>query len=1155
MSGEKIEVQDFAGVLIVDDTPESIKLLSSILIKKGYVVRVAESGKLALQSIQANPPSLILLDVMMPEMDGFEVCRQLKTSEATRNIPVIFLSALDDHTSKTTGFQVGGVDYISKPFQLEEVLARVSTHYNLFRLQQELKRKNEELEHEIERHKRSKKALVESEKRLQLSLKVNNASVFENNFETGTVVSTPELYQFLGYEKDEMPITIDDLKKLTHPEDLPKVMANLSDHFAGNTAEYNCEFRITSKSGEWRWIDGRGKVIKWNEKGEPAVLLGISRDIHERKLAEDALRESENRYNSFFNADVDMIFVKDDKFRYLTANGAMANFFGKKEEELLYKTDQELASFGAVFSNQTSDQKAIDGNESFTYEEQLGDNIYEITKFPLYLAGDKKGIGGIIHDITEKKKALEAIQNERKLLRILIDNLPVTIYVKDKECRKIIANKADLEIIGKENEKEVLGKTDLELFNDEIGKRGYDDDMIVVNKGQAVINREEEFFDKKGLQHWLLTSKIPLFDQNGEPTGLVGIGRDITEQKIASETIHQEQQLLRTLIDHLPYPIYVKDKEGRKIVANRADCELVGSNYEADVLGKTDIELFDGETGQRGYNDDLRVIQTGNEIINEEELFFEKNGNVRWLLTSKIPLFDHRGKITGLVGVGRDITAQKASIEIIQHERQMLRTLIDNLPFAIYVKDNEARKLVANAADMKIMNCASESDFIGKTDMEIFHNDYERGGYDEDVRVLKTGRAMQNKEDSYFDTEGNLHWRVISKFPLFDDDGKITGLVGIGHDITDQRKANETILKLSKGIEQGSSSIIITDIKGNIEYINPIFLEITGYSKEEVLGKNPRLLKSGEMPAENYKELWKTISSGGVWRGELHNRKKNGELFWEWVTITSIKNEKGEIINYIAIKENIDLRKQMEADLIAAKEKAEENDRLKSAFLANMSHEIRTPLNCIIGFADLLSNPELEFDQEQSLEYAQLITASGNNLLVIINDIMDISKIEAGQVKVNKSNFVAQHLVYDVWRELDYRALEKGLKLSISSEIPKRNITIESDESKLRQVLINFIGNAIKFTEKGTIEIGLKANNESLFFYVKDTGIGIPKEYHENIFERFRQIEDSATRKYGGNGLGLAISKSLIEMLGGTIGMQSELGKGSTFYFYLPNKQ
>ncbi|HET6558734.1 MAG TPA: PAS domain S-box protein, partial [Prolixibacteraceae bacterium] len=561
-------------------------------------------------------------------------------------------------------------------------------------------------------------------------------------------------------------------------------------------------------------------------------------------------------------------------------------------------------------------------------------------------------------------------------------------------------------------------------------------------------------------------------------------------------------------------------------------------------INKTDEELANKNRIYPCISSDLKVLES--ELTSTSE---EKLGD-RIYETTKFPL-QLSGNKRGIGGIIRDITESKISAEIIKNERQLLRTVIDNLPVTIYVKDCEGRKIIANKADLEIIGAASEAEVLGKTDLETFNNEIGKRGFEDDLKVIKTGQPVINREEIFFNKEDEQQWLLTSKIPLHDQKGNITGLVGIGRDITEQKKANETILKFSKSIEQSPSTIVITDVNGNIEYVNPTFTEVTGFTLIEVLGRNPRILKSGQMAPEIYDELWATISSGEVWRGEFLNKKKNGELYWEWATMTSIKNEEGVITNYISIKEDISSRKKMEADLIIAKNKAEENDRLKSAFLANMSHEIRTPLNSIIGFSELLSDPG--FESEQRYEFARIITNSGNNLLAIISDIMDISKIEAGQVEIRKNVFSLNRLIQDIHNEYQIKAHMKGIEFQISRDLSPDEILIESDQTKVKQVLVNFVGNALKFTEKGTIEIGARVIGQSVQFFVKDTGIGIPERFHARIFERFRQVEGSYTRKYGGNGLGLAISKSLIEMLGGTIEMQSQEGKGSLFYFTLPD--
>ncbi|MFA5329043.1 MAG: PAS domain S-box protein [Prolixibacteraceae bacterium] len=373
-------------------------------------------------------------------------------------------------------------------------------------------------------------------------------------------------------------------------------------------------------------------------------------------------------------------------------------------------------------------------------------------------------------------------------------------------------------------------------------------------------------------------------------------------------------------------------------------------------------------------------------------------------------------------------------------------------------------------------------------------------------------------------------------------------------DIAERKQAEKQLNLLSRAIERSPVTVVITDEEGNIEYTNPKFTEVTGYTLEEVKGQNPRILQSGEQSNEFYNELWKTILSGNDWHGEFKNRKKNGDIYWESAVISSIVNDSGDIAYFIALKEDITEKKQMIADLINAKDKAEESDRLKSAFLANMSHEIRTPMNGILGFTDLLKEPNLSGEAQK--EYINIIELSGARMLDTINNIVDISKIESGQMTVSKSEININEQIESIFSFFTPTFMQKGIRFSFKNSLPVNEANIITDHKKIHIILSNLVRNAIKFTEEGSVEIGYNrcttVSDSELIFYVKDTGIGIPHENMNIIFERFRQGSESNSRNYEGAGLGLSISKAYVELLGGKIWAESRVGFGSTFYFSIP---
>jgi PAS domain S-box-containing protein len=365
-------------------------------------------------------------------------------------------------------------------------------------------------------------------------------------------------------------------------------------------------------------------------------------------------------------------------------------------------------------------------------------------------------------------------------------------------------------------------------------------------------------------------------------------------------------------------------------------------------------------------------------------------------------------------------------------------------------------------------------------------------------------------------------------------------------------KAEKELKKISRAVEQSSNSIIITDTDGAIEYANPTTLRITGYTNAELIGKNPRIFSSGEKSKEEYAQLWETISSGNVWEGEFHNKKKNGQLYWESASISPIIANNGTISNYMAIKVDVSDRKKLIEELIKAKDQAEESDRLKTSFLHNISHEIRTPMNAIIGFSGFLIDPDL--NHEKRKYFIDIIGQSCNQLLSIISDIVSIATIEAGQEKIVEKEIDLNSALVLLQQQFLLKAKTQNISLIIESFSSENDVKLYSDETKLMQILSNLIGNALKFTKQGSVTFGFSVLEKDLEFYVKDTGIGISPEMHKVIFERFRQVESTSTRQFGGSGLGLSISKAYVELLGGKIWLISEPGKGSTFFFTIPHK-
>ena len=511
----------------------------------------------------------------------------------------------------------------------------------------------------------------------------------------------------------------------------------------------------------------------------------------------------------------------------------------------------------------------------------------------------------------------------------------------------------------------------------------------------------------------------------------------------------------------------------------------------------------------------------------------------------------------------RENESRRRSEEALTISETRYRRLFESAKDGILILDGETGKIMDVNPFLIMMLGYSHEEFIEKEIWEI-------GLFRDIVPNHDKFLELQQKEyvryeDLPLETAGGCRIEVEFISNVYTVDRQKVIQCNI-RDISARKQAEKQVKLLSRAVEQSPVSIVITDKEGNIEYANPKFREITGYTANELNSSNPRILQSGEHSRDFYADLWNTILSGREWHGEFHNKKKNGDSFWEDAIISSIVDQDGRISWFVGVKLDITEKRNMMTDLVAAKEKAEESDRLKSAFLANMSHEIRTPMNGILGFAGLLK--ELGLSGEEQQKYIRIIEKSGARMLNIINDIVSISKIESGQMDVvfSETNINDQlEFLYTFFRP---ETEQKGILLFCEKPLPASEVIINTDREKLYAILTNIIKNALKFSDRGAIEFGytlLPAGSTGspsgmtgspagtmLEFYVKDTGIGIPKSRQDAIFDRFVQADIGDKRAFQGAGLGLSISKAYVEMLGGTIRVESEEGKGSCFYFTIP---
>lgn len=399
--------------------------------------------------------------------------------------------------------------------------------------------------------------------------------------------------------------------------------------------------------------------------------------------------------------------------------------------------------------------------------------------------------------------------------------------------------------------------------------------------------------------------------------------------------------------------------------------------------------------------------------------------------------------------------------------------------------------------------------------------------------------------------------RRVFNLKLIPIDGQrrsVSGYLLILNDVTKSVKALAQMRLLIAALEATQNAVVVTDSSGMVQWVNPAFTHLTGYERDEIIGKTPRILKSGHQSADFYKTMWDTILRGEVWQGQLINRRKDGSEYYEEMTIAPLTQADGTVTNFIAVKQDISARKQAEEELRLAHQEALEANRLKTELLASISHDLRTPLGTIMGYAEMMLMEAFGPQSEEQKTATAEILNSANALLTFVNNLIGQAQIETGKIMLNEQPFEPVVLIDSIRSVVNYYAAKKHLTLEIEID-PHLSQVLVGDSYWLRQILLNLVNNAVKFTETGTVRIRFYQSDDVTWaMQVSDTGVGIPEEARETIFDAFHQQDSSTGRKYGGSGLGLSIVKQLTTLMGGRIELESQLGQGSTFTVFLPLK-
>ncbi|MDX9790186.1 MAG: PAS domain S-box protein [Candidatus Kapabacteria bacterium] len=800
---------------------------------------------------------------------------------------------------------------------------------------------------------------------------------------------------------------------------------------------------------------------------------------------------------------------------------------------------------------------------------------------------------GTYIDINDKKNAEESLRISFKTLSDIIQSIPsgLLIYRYESPDKLILTDGNKMaEILTGLSIDNFIGKefSDMWPNSEHLGiKQKF---LNVVKQGTSLYLGDMNYFDDR-VQGIFKTSVFNI------PGGKIGVAfENITEIIKSEKALIASEERYRMLVENQNELILKLDTDFKIKYAGRSFSKM---------FGKTEDQLI-GVPIQRYIDIDNNAIQFNHEDISQTNVTYYEHKVLTvkgptWIAWS-IKAVTEGDELKYYIAVGRDISSRKlAEIELEEKKRQSeilaelasalsaiinpdnfydflnqeLKTITGSelVLFSTYDKKNKSLVTRKFKIEDNLLNFAKglisqnlngfvtplNEDVLKSMTSDIvieFSSFTEVSGGKIPPLIDKAMKAFSGFNRFYtvcYVIAGELFG--VSLFAMKENQPKpqkkfLKSFAHISAIALRRIIAEEKLNIVNLGFEQSPALIIITDSTGVIEYVNPSFTKVTGYEQDFAVGKNFTYFNSEHSSSDTITNLWNNIKDGKVWYGEFCSKKKNDELYWESAVVSPIINDKNEITNLIAIKQDITQLKKVSDDLIAAKEKAEESDRLKTAFLQNVSHEIRTPLNGIIGFTQLMKMKDITEDDR--IMYSDTIEKSGKRLIEIINNVLEISKIETGQTSLKIAPLNLKDTFDYLFGLFSISAEEKGLDLYYRISKKDYDLIIDTDELKFNQIMINLIGNAIKFTDVGEIVFGYSSEGDFVRFFVKDTGQGIKQNSLKKVFERFYQDDIKISRDYEGAGLGLAICKGFIDLLGGDITVYSTPHKGSEFIFRLP---
>ncbi len=859
------------------------------------------------------------------------------------------------------------------------------------------------------------------------------------------------------------------------------------------------------------------------------------------------MSENEEKYRAVLEQSIDNIYIMDlDTKKLIDYNLALQVALGYSDEEMENIT---------VYDFIAHSRESVDEKINFTlkhgaikfghrqYKRKDGSFIdVEVNASIIHFSG-RKALCVVSRDISRRMIFEKKLLESQRQMRLFIDSSPDMYFLKDKELKYVLLNKKNCEFFGK-SEKELIGKTDFDLMPKDAAEGCRKSDIAAIEKKEQIIDLE-----KVGGRIYE-TRKAPLII-NGSVEGLTGIIKDVTDEKNAEEKLRQSEEKYRSIVELSPDGIVLLSLTGTILAVNKSFIELTGYKEE-DFVGRHFTKI---PTLQKSkLTDFLKLFkQIASGLMKSKPVEFtwlHKSGEIRTgeAIASTLKIDGGKSLIQGIV---RDITEKKHKERVLKESEEKYRILTEyandvlwrmdmNLKFTYLSPATEnlfgykqEERLKLKLEDVFALESISKIKMILKDAVE----EYQKTG-DKDVsRMLEVEGMHKN---------GSKIWIEINAKLIFEG-SKITGIQGISRNITERklyelenRKVQESLIRAEEIAAIGNwefhfdTGTIIASRGARIIYGYPI------------QNNDNTIIDIQNIPLPEYRDMLDRALANLIKKGEKYDvrfkiRRKNDGKIRNIHSLAEYDKERNIVFGIIRdITEEI----QREEQLIEAKEKAEQSERLKTAFLENISHEIRTPMNGILGFSALLKDTD---DEEERQEYIDFIMNSGNRLLNIVNDVLDISSLDSGLKKPDIKEVNLPQLLKELHSLFKIQAGNKEIKLILFDE-NLDDINIKTDPEILKRALSNLIGNAVKFTHQGFVKFGCSYLGSEIEFFIEDTGIGIPEDFHENLFERFTQVETGTHVDNSGTGLGLAIAKGCAELLGGSIKMDAREEGGSIFY-------